>query len=122
MENAMTTFQTMPYTTDTDTITFSAQGEPLLVLSAKGMTYKGEFIEDGGVAHMALVETMRLMQSRYWVPTPAMIEAGAKAQASFQDGSVWPESWGQKDADEMRRIADKVWRHMYSEMMARLHT
>jgi hypothetical protein len=38
--------------------------EPVLVLDEKGMTYKGQRIEDAGEAHRAFLEVMALLKER----------------------------------------------------------
>ena len=37
---------------------------PVLVLDEKGMTYKGQRIEDAGEAHRVFLETMALLKER----------------------------------------------------------
>ena len=41
-------------------------------------------------------------------PSREMIEAGAQAIAQWDDGAVWPDSWG-RDADRHRRDARKAY-------------
>jgi hypothetical protein len=45
-----------------------------------------------------------------WPPTPAMIDEGAQRLASFEDGSVWPDSWEAGDVAQMRIHAERVLR------------
>ena len=50
------------------------------------------------------VERLRGLQE----PTPEMIEAGAQALVSWENGSVWPDSWG-VHANQHRRDARKCY-------------
>lgn len=45
-------------------------------------------------------------------PTNDMIEAGAQALVQWENGAVWPDSWG-SDANLHRRDARKVWMAMH---------
>jgi hypothetical protein len=45
-------------------------------------------------------------------PTPEMIDQGARGMASWQDGSVWPDSWEETQVRRMRYDASKAWRYM----------
>ncbi len=45
-------------------------------------------------------------------PTEAMIEQGAMGMASFQEASVWPDSWDKVQVNGMRQDAKKAWRYM----------
>ena len=45
-------------------------------------------------------------------PTPAMIEAGAQRLVSWEDGSVWPDSWDALQVAAARNDAERVWRSM----------
>lgn len=57
-----------------NSITFmDATMEEILRLDQKGMTYKGQFIEDAGEAHKAFMETMHYLKNRY----PQEIDDGA---------------------------------------------
>lgn len=49
-----------------NTITFGFAGGEILRLDEKGMTYKGQFIEDAGEAHKAFIETMNILKNRTW--------------------------------------------------------
>lgn len=40
--------------------------------------------------------------------TPEVIDAGAQRLASFEDGSVWPDSWDRMDVAQMRIQAERV--------------
>jgi hypothetical protein len=46
-------------------------------------------------------------------PTPDQIDAGAQRLASFEDGSVWPDSWSPLQVAAMRNDAERVWRSMW---------
>lgn len=45
-------------------------------------------------------------------PTEVMIEQGAIGMASFQENSVWPDSWDKVQVKGMRHDAKKAWRYM----------
>ena len=47
-------------------------------------------------------------------PTDVMNDEGAQRIASFEDGSVWPDSWDRLQVIQMRNIAERVWRSMWS--------
>ncbi len=60
-------------------------------------------------------------------PTEAMIEQGAMGMASFQENSVWPDSWEPVQVKGMRHDAKKAWRYMIDaaqggEVMNTLHS
>lgn len=50
--------------TPPSTFTFSPNGEVIMRLDAKGMTYKGVRIEDAGEAHKAFLATMAIMSAK----------------------------------------------------------
>ncbi|WP_455233484.1 hypothetical protein [Geopseudomonas aromaticivorans] len=52
-------------------------------------------------------------------PSPEMIEAGAQAIAQWDDGAVWPDSWG-SDANRHRRDARKAYIAMVEVQQAGL--
>jgi hypothetical protein len=43
-------------------ISFQAEGEVIMSLDEKGMLYKGERIEDAGLAHKRFLETLDIME------------------------------------------------------------
>lgn len=43
-------------------------------------------------------------------PTPEMIDEAAQRLASFQDGSVWPDSWDVTQVAQMRLLAERALR------------
>lgn len=45
-------------------------------------------------------------------PTPEMIEEGAQRLARWDDGCVWPDSWGPLQVSGMRHDAEACWRSM----------
>lgn len=49
-------------------------------------------------------------------PTKAMIEAGAQRLVSWEEGSVWPDSWGGLAVAAARQEAERVWRSMWMAM------
>jgi len=46
-------------------------------------------------------------------PTKEMIEAGAKRLMSWEDDSVWPDSWTPLQVAGARNEAERVWRSMW---------
>jgi hypothetical protein len=48
-------------------------------------------------------------------PTRRMIEAGAQRLVSWEDGSVWPDSWDALQLAAARNDAERVWRSMRAE-------
>ena len=46
-------------------------------------------------------------------PTPTMIEAGAQRLMSWDDESVWPDSWTPLQIMAARNDAERVWRSMW---------
>jgi len=46
-------------------------------------------------------------------PTEAMIDEGAKRLVRWEDGCVWPDSWGALDVAVARNEAERVWRSMW---------
>jgi len=52
----------------TGNISFQVKNETILILSEKGMTYKGTLIEDAGEAHRAFLSAMGQMynQNKYY--------------------------------------------------------
>lgn len=46
-------------------------------------------------------------------PTPEMIEAGAQRLVRWEDGCVWPDSWGALQVAAARNEAERVWRSMW---------
>jgi hypothetical protein len=48
-------------------------------------------------------------------PTRRMIEAGAQRLVSWEDGSVWPDSWDALQVAAARNDAERVWRSMRAE-------
>lgn len=46
-------------------------------------------------------------------PTPEMIEAGAQRLVSFEEDSVWPDSWAPLQIAAARNEAERVWRSMW---------
>lgn len=49
-------------------------------------------------------------------PTKEMIEAGAQRLVSWEDGSVWPNSWDGLAVAAARQEAERVWRSMWMAM------
>jgi hypothetical protein len=47
-------------------------------------------------------------------PTEEMIDCGAQGMASFQEDSVWPDSWDATQVKGMRHDAKKAYRYMLS--------
>jgi hypothetical protein len=45
-------------------------------------------------------------------PTEEMIDQGAQGMASFQENSVWPDSWEPVQVKGMRHDAKKAYRYM----------
>ena len=45
-------------------------------------------------------------------PTEEMIDCGAQGMASFQEDSVWPDSWDATQVKGMRHDATKAYRYM----------
>jgi archaellum component FlaC len=46
-------------------------------------------------------------------PTKEMIEAGAQRLVSWEDNSVWPDSWSPLHVAAARNEAERVWRSMW---------
>lgn len=46
-------------------------------------------------------------------PTPEMIDAGAQRLVSFEENSVWPDSWDALQVAAARNEAERVWRSMW---------
>ena len=81
--------QTLRDTQDTS-ITFSAGGEPILVINEEGFHYKGEKIDDAGKAHKAWMEAMGAVASgRY----------EGRAQAALHPGHDEDDYEGAMDCD-----------------------
>lgn len=48
-------------------------------------------------------------------PTPEMIEAGAQRLVNWQDDTVWPDSFSDEELLLWRKLAERVWRSMWTE-------
>lgn len=48
------------------------------------------------------------------VPTPEMIEAGAKRLVCWQDNTVWPESFNYEELRLWRELSVNVWMAMWT--------
>ena len=44
---------------------------------------------------------------------PDLIDQGAQRLASFEDNSVWPDSWDALQVSAARNEAERVWRSMW---------
>lgn len=50
-------------------------------------------------------------------PSPSMIDAGAQRLVSFEENSVWPDSWDKLQVAAAKNEAERVWRSMYLAAM-----
>lgn len=50
-------------------------------------------------------------------PTSEMIDAGAQRLVSWEEGSVWPDSWSPLQVAAARNEAERVWRSMWLAAM-----
>lgn len=80
---------------------------------ADGDRIMGDGEWSSGFRSEAVRVVLRALANFKLEPTPEMKDAGAQRLVSFEDNSVWPDSWDKLQVFAARNEAERVWRSMW---------
>jgi hypothetical protein len=78
---------------------------------------KSETWSGGGFKSCAVRKVLEFVSRIPLEPTPQMRDAGAQRLVSFEDNSVWPDSWDALQVASAKNEAERVWRSMWIAAM-----